>query len=315
MRRRAKRGKMQNGPPPGCQRRRGGGIDLFVGCHAWQEAGARYLFRMSRWALESGDLFERSHAAWLREHLRGYEDVWGRFIGNDGHNCALPLIGLDHETTEARKKFCQSHYSLALYARLIFDVTDEALDRIRANTSPESRKSCDEYLKNSRTITLFLALLGQICDMVEAIAASLKDNEIAEKISAFAKERNNAIHGARIPMSGDHVGLKIAVIARSEDAPGFSNDRLWESVSVHDFHYFEDWLEQTREKLFTILRTPIFPMIRKAATKRFGGREIAAPKLAEASVVAISSGSGDANYPVVCYSSTWSSRISGQNSS
>jgi len=138
--------------------------------------------------------------------------------------------------------------------------------------------------------------------MVEAIAVSLKQKEIAGKITEFSKERNNAIHAARVPMAEDYAGPKIAIIAHDQDSPGFENRRPWDSLSPHDFQYFEDWLSLTRNKLFSTLRSPIYPMIEKGAIARFGGREVTiSAQITPASPGAFQVSNGSSN-ATVCFS-------------
>ncbi len=124
-----------------------------------------------------------------------------------------------------------------------------------------------------------LALLGQSCDMVEEIARSLDDNAIAKSVSQFIKERNNAIHAARIPMAEDYAGIKIAIISHNDNEPGYRNRIPWDSVHGDNFQYLEQWIEDTSRDFLAVLKNPVYPMINKAASKRFGGREVRPPSL------------------------------------
>jgi hypothetical protein len=227
-----------------------------------------------RLTLESGDLFERTHAQWLRQHLESYEDIWSRFIGNDGNNRALPIEGLAPEAQSAHKMFCQAHYSLGLFTHLLVNSAKRAIAQLHESVESKTTRTCESYLRDTENITLFLALLGQSCDMVEEIARSLGDNAIAKSVSQFMKERNNAIHAARIPMAADYVGIKIAIISHNENEPGYRNRIPWDAVNIDDFQYLEEWIETTSSNFLATLKNPVYPMIRKAATNRFGGREI-----------------------------------------
>lgn len=227
-----------------------------------------------RLTLEEGDLFERTHAQWLREHLEGYEDIWSRFIGNDGNSRALPIEGLNPEAQSAHKMFCQAHYSLGLFTHLLVNSAKRAIAQLHESVKSKTTRTCESYLRDTENITLFLALLGQSCDMVEEIARSLGDNAIAKSVSQFMKERNNAIHAARIPMAEDYAGIKIAIISRHENEPGYRNRIPWDAVNGDDFQYLEQWIEETSSDFLAVLKDPVYPMIGKAASKRFGGREI-----------------------------------------
>lgn len=185
------------------------------------------------------------------------------------------MDGLDSEAERDRKMFCQAHYSMALFANRLFDVADRGAAAVRKAKADGTSDSCDVYLQTTENITLFLALLGQVCDMVEEIARSLNDNEIATKVNGFMRERNNAIHAARVPMSEDYVGVKIAVIEHNmETAGGYKNRLPWDAVDVTKFQHLAEWFEETRDQLFEVLRTPVYPMVEKAAQRRFGGRTV-----------------------------------------
>jgi len=100
--------------------------------------------------LEQGDLFERSHAKWLRENLRGnrdlgYETVWQNFFGNDGKSVPLALGELDENTQTRRQKFVEGHYSMAVAAFLFDQVAQRmAVPHVPHNNphSPHEQSPC-----------------------------------------------------------------------------------------------------------------------------------------------------------------------------
>ena len=143
-------------------------------------------------------------------------------------------------------------------------------------------------MRDTENITLFLAYMGQICDMVEEIARSLKAKDIAKQVGDFMKERNNAIHAARIPMGEDHRGVKIAAIAPNDEACGEYRNRIpWDTVDVLKFKPLAEWMATTRDRLFEVLNRPVYPMILKAVRDRFDGREVTPRALAAAEPIKV----------------------------
>lgn len=223
---------------------------------------------------EAGDVFEQANAQWLRDTLgMYYEETWARFIGHNGRGSPLGLGPLAAEDQRDYQMFCQCHYSLGVFARLLFETKEQALKQIRAPRDKAHPRS-EVYLEETRAITLYLALLGQVCDMIEAIGGAIRNNDLAEKMRDFASERNRAIHAARIPMQEDYAGPKIAIIAKTVAEQGYNEDRVWQSVDVTAFVYLDDWFSKTTTDLFDLVCLTVAPIIRKSAGTRFGGRTV-----------------------------------------
>lgn len=243
--------------------------------------------------LEDGDLFERAQAEWIRKHLGKYEDTWSKYIGNDGTSHAFGIPDLTGEQKTAYSLFCQSHYSLALFTYLLDQHTDQAIQEMRKSVDEGTHRSVDAYFRDTQNFTLFIAFLGQVCDMVETIAAALNRNEIAKLVVSFAKERNNAIHAARIPVAWDYAGVKIAKIAGLDPKDGKWKEGVpWESLKPDDFHYLEDWMNSTRRELITLLNYTISEMIWGASKDNFGLTGVVPPVVLRPS----SSGGGSSRY-------------------
>jgi len=163
--------------------------------------------------------------------------------------------------------FCQSHYSMALFLHL-FDVsTRETVTYIR--TEPIKPLTSDVYLGLTRRTSTFLALIGQVCDMVEAIASALRANHIRVPIAKFMTERNQAIHAARIPMGMNYAGLYFARIALKDNVPGYRNRIAWGAVDAREYKYAEDWFEETRRDLIRTIADGVLPIVKQNCQKEF----------------------------------------------
>lgn len=217
--------------------------------------------------LEEGDLFERSEAMWLRTRLPLYETIWSEFIGHDGRgHHARSFAQQDEEVAERHAMFRQCHYSMALFLKVFDASTTESLSYLQRQQTP---LTAEAYLDMTQRTSTFLALMGQVCDMVEAIANALKASSIFEPVAPFMKERNQSIHAARIPMGIDYVGIFYAAIAKSEAEPGYRNRIAWEKVEVQESKYAEDWFDQTRQKLIETIAAVVLPLVFQNCKRMF----------------------------------------------
>jgi len=219
--------------------------------------------------LETGDLFEISEREWIRASIPLYERVWSEFIGHDGHGTRrMGFRDAPADLVRRHSMFCQAHYSMALFLCLFDRSTDEALKSVAL--IPEGKPlTAAAYLKLTQDTSTFLALMGQVCDMVEIVGETLRANYIYEPIAKFMAERNNSIHGARLPMGTNYLGLYVAKIATREKQPGYNNDKLWEEVNSQEYHYIVDWYGDTKRSLIDVLANQVYPAIAANAKKEF----------------------------------------------
>jgi hypothetical protein len=218
----------------------------------------------------NGDLFEQGYEAWINANLPDYERNWATFIGNNGKSQPDPLVEIAAEAKDDWRKFYQSHYSMAVYAFLLDELTNRAIDQLHADEMAGASNTPAALTQNLGNFTQFVALVGQVCDMVEQVAEAVDNGAIAAEVNEFAKTRSNAIHSACIPMSHDYVGVKIPAIATRRGVVGeWSEDARWDFVDPNKLQYLEDWFRDTRDGLLATLKHPVQAMIRKAAERRF----------------------------------------------
>jgi len=226
--------------------------------------------------LETGDLFERDQRGWIRSNLSEYENIWSTFIGHDGRGAAFPITSDNQSLQERHSRFCQHHYSMALFAYLLDRHTKESVRLMQQDADSSAGLTAERYLRDTQNLTTFVALLGQVCDMVESMAAksALHENSIAKTIQDFMKQRNNAIHGARIPMAWDYVGVSIARIAQQGNASGWHKEALWSDMERKDFVYLHEWMEETNRGLLETLNTRTLPAVWGTAKKLFAEKSL-----------------------------------------
>lgn len=217
--------------------------------------------------LESGDLFERTKAEWIRAKMPLYETVWAEFIGHDGRGHPLPFPGLTPAQARSRRRFYQAHYSLALYAYLLDTTCDEIS---HAENSPYDFSG---YIADVESFVKFITYVGHIYDMIEDITAALSHpDEVTSRFRPFNSVRSHAIHAARIPLQYDGVGMKIPPISGLNKADGeWHDDTTWDEVDPAKFQYLKDFCAEHRAAIFSAINE-VFPRIRHAAHESFPGR-------------------------------------------
>lgn len=226
---------------------------------------------MSTQRLEDGDPFERQHAEWIRKRFPYYEQTWSKYIGNDGSSQPLEIRGMDKAKEDNHAIFRQCHYSLALYTYLFEQHAIRSLARLRGSIDARQHQTLDAYLSYTEDFTLYIALLGQVCDMVQQIGPPLNRRQIGDQAASFMEQRNNAIHTARIPMGWDYRGVKIAKIAGTgSDGGVWAKFVAWDAMGVDDYQYLEVWMQKTRDQLLDTFFHTISPMIWGAARDYFG---------------------------------------------
>jgi hypothetical protein len=222
-------------------------------------------------ALESGDLFEQTHAQWLRTHLPGYEGIWSAFVGNDGENNALPLEGLDKAQEARRGRFSQAHYSLAVTAHRLYTFRNSDLE-----SSFPPKPSLAQYLVGHERLFLFMAYIGHVRDMVQQMesALSVKDASLSKDFKGFYALRGHVIHGPQIPTIVDELSWRIPVIAKENElADEWHKNATWKIIQSGKSIYAPDFIRDTCDALFRLL-CEVHPRVFNAADRFFAGRRI-----------------------------------------
>lgn len=220
--------------------------------------------------LENGDLFERGYRPWIMENLPAYEATWRRFIGNDGEGHPKPEVIIPSALIDDWRKFYQAHYSMAVFAYLLECRTNAAILHLKEIGDDSAAKTPANLTKNVEIFSQFVGLVGQVCDMVKHLGEALKNQAMVDMVVDFAKERNNSIHSACIPMGHDGLGVRIPSIAfhRGETGKWFEEQR-WDFIARDKLQYLEDWYPETRDGLLGKLKKPISEVIYRAAERRF----------------------------------------------
>jgi hypothetical protein len=105
-----------------------------------------------------GDILERYYASFIRENILAYEEIWMRYIGNNGTAQMIDWPSLDDEEKKKRKLFSQDHYSIL--ESLV------CLKRIVETKLFFSPDKLEEYLDLMNLFFAFQAQAGRIKDCI-----------------------------------------------------------------------------------------------------------------------------------------------------
>jgi hypothetical protein len=240
--------------------------------------------------LESGDLFERTHASWLRSRLPSYEQVWSTFIGNDGCNQQLDL-GLSHDKESERKRFAQAHYSFALSAFQIDRIANSALEE-KFPVKP----SLEQYLAGYETLFLFIAYIGHVRDMLKQMEDSLAaPGELSTPFRDYYAQRSHVIHGPQFPIALDEISWLIPRFAGTNEHPGdWGKNPSWNNVAADRMQYALDFIRATRTELFSMICL-VHPKVFAVAKRFFEGHQMVWP---DKSALGIAISAGSASFKI-----------------
>lgn len=198
---------------------------------------------MFRLKLESGDAVERQEAEWIRLTIPLYEDIWGRYIGNDGSNRALELRNASPGFSKQRDRFNQCHYSI-LISLLILRSENE-----RYQQSCGQMVSVDSYLETIRDLTGFMAQVGRLRDLFESISNLLGlGTSLWLPFDDLYKSRSAVIHGAVVPFQiEDGLVLVPSFETSTQQNSVWSSKAVWGDCELSHFTPLSDYMRLTFE--------------------------------------------------------------------
>ena len=216
--------------------------------------------------LEQGDVFERTYADWIRQHLPYYETLWQNFIGHDGRGQPLQLTDLSEAQERQRKKLYQAHYSAAIGCFQI----DQTINEIEENLGKVT--DIAGFLAEQRRLYCFICLVGNVRDMFKQMdeATNLKGDAYSP-LQDFYALRSHILHSPRMPVKIDNDGLiQIPVIAKQNAKHHEWDDKsAWTDFQNADFVYLSEFCKQTRKEFFSVINEQ-HAKIYSAACNTFG---------------------------------------------
>ena len=203
-----------------------------------------------------GDILERSYSTFIRENITAYEEIWKRYIGNDGTAHIIDLPALTEEEKKKRKLFSQYHYSLL--------ESVICLKRIVETKLSFSPVNIEEYLD---MITLFLAFqahAGRIRDCIKEMGNQFKMPNLHSHLDDLYQQRNTTLHGCKLPFKIIDGSISIPLIKGVDEDPSKWNDTLtWDEAEKLDFKPIKDCLSDTYLQLLPVVNRCLYQLLEK----------------------------------------------------
>lgn len=197
---------------------------------------------------EHGDLLEKEAAFFIANKLTNYEAVWQIYIGNTGN--ATKAIIPNYPCEEKRSNFAENSYTVLESAFIIHQI-------LESNIFEKSINSFSDYLSFNNAFISFFAHLGRMHDTIIKATNCLKyDNNFETSIHYFYEARNILIHGKKIPLKLDELGLPQIPIIKTSLIEGNAWDdkqNTWQQAKNMNEGYVQDETKKYFEDLLLLI--------------------------------------------------------------
>jgi|APLak6261669087_1056070.scaffolds.fasta_scaffold03662_2 hypothetical protein len=193
---------------------------------------------MTYTVVEHGDILEREAAQLIAEKFPNYELVWQIYIGNKGNNSMAEMP--NYPDTFKRKHFAENSYTVLESVFIIDHILKQPIFH-------QSLTNFVDYIEFNKAFITVFALLGRIHDTVIKASDTLKyDNTgFKESIHKFYEARSIVMHGKKVPLIFDDIGLAQIPFLKTKMVDGIAWDdkrSLWSEVNQMDTEYVIDKL-------------------------------------------------------------------------
>jgi len=194
--------------------------------------------------LDGGDLLESSNAAFIRERLPAYEQIWSRYIGHDGKGKLINLPHLTPDQSNERIVFAERHYTVLESIICMKELLQENYIVNDIST----------YLNVLNKFICFYAHAGRIRDNMEKLITKTfgtdKSNLMMQRLEDIYQQRNNALHGKKVPIRIIDTMLIMPFLKGNEEAGNnWHSDLTWAELKNLD----ENFLNDTLKTLFELV--------------------------------------------------------------
>ena len=203
-----------------------------------------------------GDILEKNYALFIRAYIPAYEQIWMRYIGNDGTAQMMNLPALTEEENKRRKLFSQYHYSLLESSVCLKRIVETKLFFL-----PET---LDEYLDLTSLFLSFQAHTGRIRDCIKKMGEQFTLIDLYDKLDNFYKQRNESLHGCKIPFMIIDGFISIPHIKGTDEDPLKWHDTLtWDEAEKLNFKPINDYMSVTFSQLLPVVNSCLYQLFEK----------------------------------------------------
>jgi hypothetical protein len=196
-----------------------------------------------------GDIIERAAEKLIAEKFPNYELVWQTYIGNKGNNTMADLPGYPNE--QKRKGFAENSYTVLESIFIIAEI-------LKSKIFEKPLTQFGDYIEFNKAFITVFALLGRMHDTVIKASDILKYNNKGFKISihGFYEARNIIIHGKKIPLHFDELGLLKIPSLKTEFIDGTAWDdkrSFWKEAETMKTEYVIDTITKFFDELLVLI--------------------------------------------------------------
>lgn len=185
-----------------------------------------------------GDFLEKEASTLVRNFFPYYEKVWCIYVGNRGNESIAVLPNYPNE--RKRKHFAENSYTVLESFFMIHHILESKIFEQGITTF-------DNYIEFNKAFITAFALLGRIHDTaIKASDALGYDNRnFKESIHKFYEARSIVIHGKKVPLLFDDLGLLRIPFLKTSLINGTAwedKHSLWNDVENMSTEYAADKL-------------------------------------------------------------------------
>lgn len=184
---------------------------------------------------DHGDLLEKEAIEFIEKRFQNYGLVWQIFIGNDGNSKIAKLPNYDQYK---RQNFAENSYTILESFYILNNILESKIFTDNINT-------LEKYIDFIKSYVTFFAYIGRIHDVSKKASNILKydNSSFLSKIHKFYETRNVIIHGKKIPLLIDDLGLIKTPEIFNSYSKGITwndNSKNWDEISSMVTYYVED---------------------------------------------------------------------------
>jgi len=188
-----------------------------------------------------GDNLEKEYSDFIRTNIPNYEEIWKRYIGNDGNNHLIKVVNLSPEEERDREFFSQFNYTALESFISIYETQCELREfKVDLNNKVKS------LLKLFNSFILFWALIGRFNDNIKKIQDILNKINLISDLYDFYQARNQILHDRKIPyLIIDEEIMIPTVLTSTQTDQDWNEWKSWFDMNPDRYVTFSEALEKT----------------------------------------------------------------------
>ena len=196
-----------------------------------------------------GDFLEKEATSLIRNHFPYYEKVWNIYIGNRGNESIATIPNYTNE--KKRKHFAENSYTVLESFFMIHNILESKIFE-------QSITTFESYIEFNKAFITVFALLGRIHDTSIKASDTLGYNNrnFKDSIHKFYEARSIVIHGKKVPLLFDNLGLLKIPFLKTNIIKGNAwddNHYVWNDVENMNTEYAADKLTDFYYQLLNLI--------------------------------------------------------------